>query len=273
MESVGREDRMGQPNKALAALVHEAKMSLAGLARRVNELGKSSDIDLGYDYTAVYRWVRKGERPRGSVPALVAQALAERLGRQVSLADIGMSAADVIPADLGLTYHDDLDAASSATVKLCNADLTDVTTIRAASVSAAAWTDATLSWLVRSGREKLVERDHAPRVGKADIAAIRATIAAFSKLDNDFGGGHARRALIQYLGSDVARLLAGRYTEQIRRELFAAAAEGTLLAGWARYDAGLALAQRYFIQALRLSQAADSPLLGGSILDAMSHQA
>ena len=265
---------MGQPNKALAALIQEANMSLAGLARRVNELGNSSDANLSYDYTAVYRWIRKGERPRGSVPALIAQTLAERLGRQVSLADIGMSTADVVPADLGLTYQDDLDAAITGTVRLWNADLAGVTTIHAASVTAAAWTDATLSWLVRSGPEKLVEREHAPRVGRADIAAIRATIAAFSSLDNDFGGGHARRALVQYLGSDVAQLLSGRYTEQAGRELFATVAEGTLLAAWASYDAGLeTLAQRYFIQALRLSQAAGDLLLGGSILDAMSHQA
>jgi tetratricopeptide (TPR) repeat protein len=40
------------------------------------------------------------------------------------------------------------------------------------------------------------------------------------------------------------------------------------------YDMGShGLAQRYFIQALRLAQAGDDVLLAGSILDAMSHQA
>ena len=40
------------------------------------------------------------------------------------------------------------------------------------------------------------------------------------------------------------------------------------------YDAGFhGLAQRYFIQALKLADFADNQLLGGSILDAMSHQA
>jgi hypothetical protein len=40
------------------------------------------------------------------------------------------------------------------------------------------------------------------------------------------------------------------------------------------YDSGIhGLAQRYFIQALKLADFADNQLLGGSILDAMSHQA
>jgi hypothetical protein len=137
-------------------------------------------------------------------------------------------------------------------------------------VTASAWTDASLSWLVRPGTDPLPQREHAPRVGAADVAAVD----AFARLDNQFGGNHARRALIQYLRSDLATLLNGRYTEQVGRQLHSAAAEATMLAAWTSYDAGLhGLAQRYFIQALRLAQAADDVLLAGSILDAMSHQA
>ncbi|GIH13076.1 hypothetical protein [Rugosimonospora africana] len=81
---------MGQPNNALAALMSEAGMSAAGLARRVNGLGGPQR--LAYDYTAVYRWVRKGECPRGSVPALIARVLSEALDRRITTADIGMAA-------------------------------------------------------------------------------------------------------------------------------------------------------------------------------------
>ena len=57
--------------------------------------------------------------------------------------------------------------------------------------------------------------------------------------------------------------------------MFSAVAEATLLAAWMSYDSAprSALAQRYFIQALALAQAAGDRLLGASILDAMSHQA
>lgn len=94
-------------------------------------------------------------------------------------------------------------------------------------------------------------------------------------MDGRFGGGHAREALIQYLGVDARRLLRGRHTDEVGRALYSAAADATLLAAWMTYDAmpGSSMAQRYFIQALGLAQAGDDRLLGASILDAMSHQA
>ena len=69
-------------------------------------------------------------------------------------------------------------------------------------------------------------------------------------------------------------MLGGKFTGKVGKALFDAAAEATLLAAWMSYDAGAhGLAQRYFVQALRLAEAADDKLLGASILDAMSHQA
>src|SRR2546421_7105775 len=93
---------MSQPNKALAALLEEAGFSEAGLARRVNELGRARRLSLDYDYTAVYRWTRKGQRPRDPVPTLIAEALTERLGRPVSSVEIGMATAKAVPSDVGL---------------------------------------------------------------------------------------------------------------------------------------------------------------------------
>jgi len=56
--------------------------------------------------------------------------------------------------------------------------------------------------------------------------------------------------------------------------LFSAAAELTQQVGWMTYDSALhGLAQRYFIQALRLAQAGGDDALGAEILAGMSHQA
>jgi hypothetical protein len=109
----------------------------------------------------------------------------------------------------------------------------------------------------------------------SDVQRFRATVDVFTKLDDRFGGGHARQALIQYLRTDADRMLSGRYSDAIGRELFAAVGEATLLAAWMTYDSApaSALAQGYFVQALALAQAGDDRLLGASILDAMSHQA
>jgi hypothetical protein len=84
-----------------------------------------------------------------------------------------------------------------------------------------------------------------------------------------------RQALIQYLRTDADRMLSGRYSEVVGRELFSAVGEATLLAAWMSYDSApaSALAQGYFVQALALAQAGNDRLLGASILDAMSHQA
>jgi hypothetical protein len=56
---------------------------------------------------------------------------------------------------------------------------------------------------------------------------------------------------------------------------FSAVAEATLLVAWMTYDSAptSGMAQGYFVQALSLAQAGSDRLLGGSILDAMSHQA
>jgi hypothetical protein len=108
-----------------------------------------------------------------------------------------------------------------------------------------------------------------------DVTRFRATVELFADLDNRFGGGHARESLVKYLSVDAGRLLRGRYSAEIGRELFAAVGEATLLAAWMTYDSAPAspLAQSYFVQALALAQAGNDRLLGASILDAMSHQA
>ena len=68
--------------------------------------------------------------------------------------------------------------------------------------------------------------------------------------------------------------MSGQHKEAVGRALFSTAAEITLLAGWMSYDAcHHGLAQRYFLQSLRLAQDGDDRRLAGSILSAMSHQA
>ncbi len=59
----GGEANVSEPNDALAALIAEARLSWAGLARRINDLGANEGLALRYDYTAVNRWVKRGERP------------------------------------------------------------------------------------------------------------------------------------------------------------------------------------------------------------------
>lgn len=261
------------PNVRLASVMGEAGVSNKALARAVRELSSDRGRPLGCDHTAVGRWLT-GTQPREATARLVVDVLSARLSRPVTAADVGFRSVDQPDERLGLGYADRVDQAATVLGQLWQADQDELRAVVSAPNAASAWSEASLSWLVRTGPDELSVRAAGTRVGAGDIDRLQATVSVFAELDDRFGGGHARRALVEYLRSDVAALLTGRYGEQTGRALHRAAAEGTLLAAWMTYDAGIhGLAQRYFIQALRLAQASDDVLLAGSILDAMSHQA
>lgn len=144
----------------------------------------------------------------------------------------------------------------------------------AAGIDPHLWSDATLDWLLHSTDRATRTPTAGRRIGAHDLDALASTTAMFAELDNRYGGGHARRALVEFLATDVTDMLAGRYTVEIGKRLFAAVAEATLLGAWMAYDTGLhGVAQRYFVQALHLAQTAGDRMLAGSVLSAMSHQA
>jgi hypothetical protein len=181
---------------------------------------------------------------------------------------------DQLPPGAGLVYPDEPLEAADTVALLWRADLGDAPPLRVP-LKPGAWNEASLRWLVDPGLRQNLESTGRVRIGMADIQRFQATVELFTQLDHRFGGGHARQSLVQYLSTDADRLLHGQYTETVGRALYSATAEATLLAAWMSYDSApdSSLAQRYFIQALRLAQAGGDRLLGASILDAMSHQA
>jgi transcriptional regulator with XRE-family HTH domain len=114
----------------------------------------------------------------------------------------------------------------------------------------------------------------ASRVGKGDIEAVREMTTVFSRMDQRHGGGHASTAVSQYLTSDVAKYLDGRFpSEQLRREMFSAAGELSYLAGWMAFDdADYYDADHFFTVALTLAAEGDDPPLEGHVLRAMAHK-
>ena len=178
------------------------------------------------------------------------------------------------PDDTDLAYPETADDAAANITRLWHADLADPTELSRGRIDPGRWNDASLRWLVDPASQ-LAERANGGHIGMPDIARFCATVEMFQRLDDQYGGGHARQALIQYLHIDAERLLQGRYTQAVGAALFSSVAEATLLAAWMTYDAAPAsrLAQKYFLQALSLAQAGNDRLLGASVLDAMSHQA
>jgi hypothetical protein len=263
-----------EPNPQLQALIEEAGFSHKGLARRVNDLGRAKGIPgLSYDHTSVIRWL-KGEHPRAPVPALIAEVFSMSLGRKVTAGELGLPETKNLP-ELGLrfspSWHDTIETITA----LWRSDLERRQFIIGSVFSAGAYATSAIRWLTAPPNAISLPARPARRVGQADVEAIREVTRTFLRLDNLFGGGRARPTVVRYLHDEVAPLLReGQYSEPVSRELFAAAAELTRLAGWMAYDLEQhGLAQRYLIQALRLAREATDHALGGEILAGMSHQA
>lgn len=308
-------DRPAQrtPNRQLAALIAEAGFSNAGLARRVDQLGLEHGLDLRYDKTSVTRWLR-GQQPRGTTPALIAEVFTRRLGRRLSAQDLGLDAC--APVYAGLEFAGTPEEAIDIVSGLWRKDSGSHAELRKIAFTPAGLVVPSRDWLIGRADERVARGEPAARVpaqgppalsapaaalsaalsvqarsavprqrGQAergvgqrvtggDIAALRSVGELFRTLDDAYGGGHARQALVRYLEHECEPMLRGTYGEQTGRRLFAAAADLTRLAGWTSYDiAAHGLAQRYFVQALRLAQAAGDRAYGSYVLITMSRQA
>ncbi|MGW1227174.1 regulator [Streptomyces sp. NPDC001515] len=327
------------PNRRLASLITEAGFSNAGLARRVDQLGLEHGLDLRYDKTSVTRWLR-GQQPRGTTPALIAEVFTRRLGRRLSAQDLGLDAC--APVYAGLEFAATPAEAVDIVSGLWRKDSGSHAELRKIAFTPAGLVVPSRDWLIgradervaRGGpddppesparprpgavrpapgatgpyggvpeqgarpaprgpaparpggpqspagappgvpRQRQTERGSGQRVGSGDVAALRSVAELFRTLDNAYGGGHARQALVRYLEHETEPMLRGTYGEATGRRLFAAAADLTRLAGWTSYDiAAHGLAQRYFVQALRLAQAAGDRAYGSFVLITMSRQA
>ncbi|GAA0462209.1 regulator [Streptomyces sp. NPDC046215] len=288
------------PNRQLAALIAEAGFSNAGLARRVDQLGLEHGLDLRYDKTSVTRWLR-GQQPRGTTPALIAEVFTRRLGRRLSAQDLGLDAC--APVYAGLEFAASPEEAIDIVSGLWRKDSGSHTELRKIAFTPAGLVVPSRDWLIGRADERVargaapaplaeggarvpvqarglpprqrhVERGPGGRVSMGDISALRSVGELFRTLDHAYGGGHARQALVRYLEHEAEPMLRGTYGEATGRRLFAAVADLTRLAGWTSYDiAAHGLAQRYFVQALRLAQAAGDRSYGSYVLITMSRQA
>ena len=136
-----------QPNERLQALIQEAGCSNAGLARRVNMCGAEHGLDLRYDKTSVARWLR-GQQPRGRAPAIIAEALGRKLGRTVTIDEIGMANGKNLASGVGLQFSPTVLGAIEQVCELWRSDVGRRDFLSGSSVAASALVEPSRDWLI-----------------------------------------------------------------------------------------------------------------------------
>ncbi|MER6520203.1 sporulation protein [Streptomyces sp. NPDC001553] len=257
------------PNQALAKLVTESGMSRKSLAHRVNELTNGTTA---YTHTSVGNWTG-GMVPRPPIPALVAAALEERLGRRVTVTDIGMGEVQQPRKDIGLDFLRDPDDALRLAAEYWST-VDRRTFLTAGTFAITAYGSPVFRWLANPA-DLAVPRSGGQRVGRTDIDELWTTAEEARQWDSKFGGGnwHAS-SVVECLKQRAAPLLLGTYTETIGSELFTVTSELARVAAWSAFDMGHHdIAQRHFIQALRLARSSGDLQTGCYVLATMSLQA
>src|SRR6476660_6401153 len=257
-------------NCLLAEAIRLSGCSHAGLARRVNTLGAQRGQRLNYDKTSVSHWL-SGTQPRPYIRYLIGEVLSERLGRPVTLTELGFEEPETSSCvSSSLIFHSSIEETLDTLGRVIDMDVERRSLLAAVPFIAGALIAPQRDWML-GVMSRLHERPViAEMTGPA--AAVRQMGLFFEQLDHRFRGGHARDAALRYLSSQVIPLLRQSRPGAQQRQLFVAAAHMTSSMGWMSYDMGEhGLAQRYMTQALRLCAEGGDDTLAGQILAGLSH--
>lgn len=211
--------------------------------------------------------------PRQPWPSLVCHLLHERTGQPVTLDTLGWAATGLpafLPADHGLEQARDATGAVAALASVVDADSMERRQFLA--LTGLTLTAGAHHWLFDPAR--VAASVLGKRVDHAVVDDLERVADARRRMDDALGGGTLLRAVREDLRLVVAMLDNAAYTEQVGTRLHAVAAEFGRLAGWLAYDSEQpALAQRYYLAALRAAHVSGNRAIGANILGFMSAQA
>ncbi|MEV6106960.1 hypothetical protein AB0M28_19915 [Streptomyces sp. NPDC051940] len=288
-----------EPNTRLADLFGLAGWSKGELARLVNrQAGSMGYPQLATDTSRVRRWIETGEIPRDPVPKVLAALFTERLGRVVTIEDLGLARAGRAKRRRSDGNTDGLPWAPERTAEV----LTEFTGMDlmlnrrglvgagAALAAGSALTSAMHDWLhadpayaaesalsraldPRSSYDSFdratpvsYDRYEATPVGTAEVEALERSVEVFRAWDAARGGGLQRKAVVGQL-NEVGGMLAYQHPAQLQRRLWGVAANLAVLAGWMSHDVGLEpTAQKYFVIATHAArEGGDRPRAGEAL--------
>ncbi|GAA1989214.1 hypothetical protein [Kitasatospora viridis] len=279
-----------EPNTRLADLFALTGWSKGELARLVNRRGAAiGQQQLSTDTSRVRRWIEHGEVPRDPVPMLLAAVFTERLGRVVSIEDLGLvrhRRATPAPAqgaappepertaeiltdftgmDLMLNRRGQADQGPALPGTAVIPDSL-YSWLSGADVAVAAARPGPRQLITGSAARPIVDVYEPGPVGPQEVEALERSFEVFRSWDASRGGGLQRKAVIGQL-NEVGGLLTHRHPPELARRLWLVAANLAVLAGWMSHDVGLeSTAQRYFVIAAQAArEAGDRPRAGEAI--------
>ncbi|MGB3438208.1 MAG: hypothetical protein WBA97_05585 [Actinophytocola sp.] len=268
---MGRDGQQGDSNVALRALLDEADMSNAALARAVVTAGAEEGVHVGTNTTSVKRML-DGAQPRWPLPRLVAKVLSRQLRREISVTECGF--ADRTPAADdrydGLQCSGTLAGTVRTVVELSGRDMERRKFLLGSAFTAAAFSEPALFALTVPPADSTA-RVAGQRIGMPDVEIITENIAHLRRLDHRYGSGRVREQVVQLLHREASTVMHGTYSEKTGKALLGAVAQASWLAGSMAADIGRhSLAQRYYIQTLNMAMSAGDRLYAANVLSHMS---
>ncbi|MFC7217741.1 hypothetical protein ACFQLX_06080 [Streptomyces polyrhachis] len=286
------------PNTRLADLFELAGWSKGELARLVNrQAGVMGYPQLATDTSRVRRWMETGEIPRDPVPKVLEALFTERLGRVVTIEDLGLARGGRAGrrragSGAGLPWAPERTA--EVLTEFTGMDLMlnrrGLVGAGAALAAGSTLSSAMHDWLHTDPASR--PRPHvasdplrrpgtadpafeyashtssyeATPVGSAEVEALERSVEVFRAWDAARGGGLQRKAVVGQL-NEVGGMLAYRHPPQLQRRLWGVAANLAVLAGWMSHDVGLEpTAQKYFVIATHAArEGGDRPRAGEAL--------
>lgn len=259
------------PNSDLRRLIAEAGVSYQALASTICQIAvEHGDRQLRANKSSIAHWTA-GTRPHSRSIGYLVEALSRKLGRMLTPAELGLASEhdqifnrDALPAD-----------PVAAIAGLGRADVDRRTLLSNTAYSSGALLLPLQHQREIAARSARAKAQASVAIGLGEIEAVREMTVAFNASDERLGGGYARTAVVEYLTTDVATYLRGRFaTEQARRAMFGAAAQLAYLAGWKAHDLGLpGLAQRYYLHSFQFANESDPYAHAAYSLRILAHQA
>jgi hypothetical protein len=176
----------------------------------------------------------------------------------------------LVPADDGLDQRWTVSRALAALASVVDADAMERRHFMA--LTGLPLTAVAHQWLFDPARVAASVLDK--RVDHALVDDLGQVVEARRRMDDALGGGTLLPSVREDLRLVVAMLNNAAYTEEVGKRLHGVAAELGRLAGWFAYDSEQpALAQRYYLAALRAAHVSGDRAIGANILGLMSIQA